>query len=333
MKQTVFVTSTGSVAADITIKSLKRMGFRVVGCNIYPQSWVVESCEVDVFYQAPPVSNAELYLEFIKEICTKEKVSLVLPMIDYEIDVLSDNREWFDNNNVTLCINSPETLQVLRNKKLLADYVANNCPDIQSIPTVLLKDIDDLKWPFPIVCKPNSGRSSQGLTYIYSQKEWNAFRENADKEVYIVEPFIDGPRVVVEIVRQPNPHRVIATTRRELLSTPHGCSTTVFVYQDKDLEESCKNLADKLNIIGDVNFEFILDKNGVYHLLECNPRFSAGCEFVCMSGYDYIENHIKCFLGKEIEECHFKHNMVIARKYEEYITAVDVEVPYENTHH
>ena len=52
-----------------------------------------------------------------------------------------------------------------------------------------------------------------------------------------------------------------------------------------------------------------------------------------MGGYDYIENHMKCFMGKEIEDAHFKHNMIIARKYEEYITAVDVNVEYENTHH
>ena len=331
--ETAFITSTGSVAADITIKSLKRMGFKVVGCNIYPRSWVVESCEVDVFYQSPPVSNVDSYLQFIKEICQRESVSLVLPMIDYEIDVLSENRKWFEDNGVTLCISSHKTLEILRNKKKLADFVAENCPDIQSIPTILLKDVEELEWEFPVVCKPYNGRSSQGLTYIHNQKEWEDFSSTADKNVYIVEPFINGPIVMVEIVRQPNPHRVIATTRREILSTPHGCSTTVFVYQDEELEKSCKELADKLNVIGDVNFEFILDKDGTYHLVECNPRFSAGCEFVCMSGYDYIENHIRCFQGKEIEECHFKHNMVVARKYEEYITAVDVDVPYENTHH
>lgn len=331
--ETVFITSTGSVAADIAIKSLKRMGFRVVGCNIYPRPWVVESCEVDVFYQAPPVSEADDYLEFIKSICKKENVSFLLPMIDYEIDILSVNREWFNANEVTLCISSQKTLDILRNKKKLADYVSENCLDIQSIPTVMLRDVDELKWDFPVVCKPYNGRSSQGLRFIYDQAEWEEFRKTADKNTYIVEPFIDGPIVMVEIVRQPNPHRVIAATRREILSTPHGCSTTVYVYQDKPLEDSCKALADKLDVIGNVNFEFILDKQGIYHLVECNPRFSAGIEFSCMSGYDYVENHIKCFQGKEIEECHFKHNMVIARKYEEFITAVGVDVPYENTHH
>lgn len=331
--KSVLVTSTGSVATDISIKSLKRMGYRVVGCNIYPKEWVVESCEMDMFYQIPPVSENEEYLKAVQEICVNEKISFIFPMIDYEIDLFTKNREWFKKHNVTLCISPDHSLEFTRNKKKLQDFIERECPKTHAIPTKLLKDIDELEWDFPVVCKPYNGRSSQGLKYIYNQNEWEEFRKNADKETYIVEPFIDGPLVMVEIVRQKDPHKVVAMTRREIMSTPHGCSLTVLVFQDKDLEEASKELADKLDVIGDVNFEYIMAKDGTYYLVECNPRFSAGCEFACIGGYDCIENHLKCFLGKEIEDYHFKHNMIIARKYEEYVTAVDVEVPYFNTIH
>lgn len=117
--KTALITSTGSVAADITLKSLKRMGFRVVGCNIYPKEWIVESCEMDVFYQAPPVSDQENYLAFMKDLCVKEKVEYLLPMIDYEIDLLNCNREWFEEQGVTLCMSPKESLDIIRNKKRL----------------------------------------------------------------------------------------------------------------------------------------------------------------------------------------------------------------------
>ena len=232
-----------------------------------------------------------------------------------------------------MCDGTKEALDIIRNKKILADFIEKECPGTQSISTEMLRDIKELEWDFPVVCKPYNGRSSQGLRYIYNKEEWDEFVLTADKEVYIVEPFIEGPLVMVEIVRQDDPHKVVAMTRRELISTPHGCSTTVHVYKDEELEENSKILADKLNVLGDVNFEYILDKNGTYHFVECNPRFSAGCEFSCMAGYDYVENHMKCFMNKEIEDCHFKHNMIIARKYEEYITATDIDVEYGNTCH
>lgn len=331
--KTALITSTGSVAADIAIKSLKRMGVKVVGCNIYPQEWVVESNEVHVFHKIPPVSHKNEYLISIKKICQDEAVNFILPMIDYEIDLLSSHREWFEDREMKLCISSKETLDIVRNKKKLEDFVALECPQLNPIPTMMMRDVLKIEWEFPIVCKPYNGRSSQGLTYIQNEEEWEEFKKSANNDIYIVEPFVDGPIVMVEVIRQSNPHKVVAMTRREILSTPHGCSTCVYIYQDKQLEENTKELADKLNIIGDVNFEYILDKNGRYHLVECNPRFSAGCEFSCIAGYDCVENHMKCFMGEEIEDYHFKHNMVISRKYEEYITAVNTIVPYDNTHH
>lgn len=331
--KTALITSTGSAAADIAIKSLKRMGFRVIGCNIYPREWIVESCEVDQFYQAPPISEGKVYLDFMKELCIRENVNYLLPMIDYEIDLFTTVREWFDEQGVVLCMSPNASLDILRNKKKLADFVAENCPKTKHIPTKILRDIEELEWDFPVVCKPYNGRSSQGLMYIYSQEQWRQFLATVNHDTYIVEPYIEGPIVMVETVRQPETNQIATMTRRELMSTPHGLSTTVLVFQDEKLEESTKILAEKLNVHGDVNFEYILDPQGVYHLVECNPRFSAGCEFSCMGGYDCIENHMKCFMGQPIEEYHFKHNMIIARKYEEYITAVDKEVEYCATKH
>lgn len=330
--KTVLVTSTGSVATDIVLKSLKRMGFRVVGCNIYPKEWIVESCEMDAFYQVPPVSDGENYLKAIRDICLKESIGYIFPMIDYEIDFLNTQRRWFENQKVVLCMSSQRSIDTIRNKKILADFIDKNCPDTNSIPTMMMTDIKTLSWDFPVVCKPFNGRSSQGLLYIHDQREWDTALTEINRNNYIVQPYIDGPRIVVEVVRQEMPCKTVAITRRELLSTPHGCSLTVLVYQDQTLEKSACHLADALGIIGDANFEYILDNKGNYHFIECNPRFSAGCEFACMSGYDCVENHIKCFMGEEIEDYHFKHNMIIARKYEEYITATNIDVPYGKTY-
>ena len=329
----VLITATGAVATDITIKSLKRMGFSIVGCNMYPKEWVVESCEVDVFYKIPPVSDDSNWLNTIKEICIKENINFLLPMIDYEIDLLNKNREWFEKHNVVLCISPETTIDLIRNKKHFQDFVALECPNIKSIPTKFVKEIEKLDWKYPVVCKPYNGRSSQGLMYIHNDQEWQEFISTADINKYIVEPFIKGPLVMVEVVRQNNPVKSVAMSRREILSTPNGCALTVYVFKDEQLEERTKDLANKLNIIGDVNFEYILDENGEYHLVECNPRFSAGCEFACIGGYDCIENHMKCFMNKNIEEYHFKHTMVIARKYEEVLTAVDIDVDYVDTIH
>jgi len=331
MGNTVLLTITGAIASNIAIKSLKKMGFRLVGCEASPKEWRVGSTKVDVFYQAPMISDRETYLSFIQEVCIKENVEYVIPFIDTEIDLFSENREWFDEHGVKLCISDSETIKILRNKKLLADFIANNCPEISYIPTKFLRDIRKPEWDFPVVGKPYNGRSSIGLHYIHNPGQWDEFCHHVNKDTYIVEPFISGPIVMVEIIRQPDTHKIVAMSRRELTSTPHGLSTTAYVFQDELLERNAKELADKLGIRGNVNFEYILDPDGQYHFVECNPRFSAGCAFSCIGGYDIVKNHIKCFMGQEIDDYHFKHTMVIARQVEEVLTSVGIEVPYCDT--
>ncbi len=308
------------------------MGFRIVGCGSIPRYWSVGGgCGVDVYYQSPWISDPEAYIDFIKEVCTKEDIRYVIPFIDTEVDLLSENRQWFDEHGVKLCISDSETIKILRNKKALSDFIADNCPEIKYIPTMFLRDADRLQYEFPVVCKPCNGRSSQGLRYIYNEAEWRSFYTHADKDSYIVEPFISGPIVMVEVIRQPDTHKVVAMSRRELKSTSHGLSTAVYIFQDESLERNSITLANKLNIKGNVNFEYILDPDGQYHFVECNPRFSAGCAFSCIGGYDIVKNHINCFTGQEIDDYRFKGTMVIARRFEEVVTGVGVDVPYCDT--
>lgn len=319
----ILVTSLGSVAADITIKSLKRLGHRVVGCDIYPKEWVPDAFAVDQFYRAPLAVKWDEYLAFIEDVCDRERLDFIFPMTDVEVDAFNANRERIGKTGATVCISPKETLDIARNKKRLAEFVDEHCPFIKTIPTVRLVDCDGVApWDFPVIVKPYDGRSSIGLHRVYNEFEWGALRSIEDPERYIVQPLIPGPIVMSEMVRQPETGSIVSIVREELLETSNFCALTVRMYHDEKLEEDSKRLAEALGIVGSVNFEWIRDDEGTYHIVECNPRFSAGAEFSCMSGYDLIGNHLRCFMGKEIDEYHFRCEMIIARKYEEYLTKV-----------
>lgn len=191
------------------------------------------------------------------------------------------------------------------------------------IPTLRLGDADPDEIRYPAVCKPYNGRSSQGLKMVGSRREMEGFLGETDPADYIVQPMIKGNVVTVDVVRSPEQGTCAAICRRELLRTPNGAGTSVLVFRNRQLEERCRTIAGLLGIRGCVNMEFIEDRDGVYHMLECNPRFSGGVEFSCLAGYDCVTNHLRCFEGKEIEQDGSVTGMYIARKYEEYITKVE----------
>lgn len=313
----VLVTAIGSYAADIVIKNLKKGGFFVVGCDINSREKIANSLETDAFYIAPYVREKESYLNFILDLCRKEKIEYIIPLTDIEVDLLSLHRERLKQEGITVCISSMHTVELCRNKLALERYVSEHT-DIRTIPTTMLSPQEPPS--FPAVCKPINGRSSEGLRYIRSQEEWEHFVKTENTKHYIVQPYIEGEIICTDIIRDAKNHHTVCIPRQELLRTFNGAGLSVLVFQDEKLQKICKTLAEKLDIRGCVNFEFIRSREGEHYFMECNPRFSGGVVFSCMAGYDCVLNHMRCYAQGGIEDFKLGEELYIARKYTEYIT-------------
>lgn len=322
----ILVTAIGSFSAEVVIKNLNNKGHKVVGCDIHPKEWIANAYIVKKFYQAPYATEKGEYLKFIKNIAKKELVDVILPLTDVEIDVLNDNREQIESADTKIGISGENSIRLCRDKKALAFFLSkkNICTTIE---TRDLKDLEFEDLQFPMVCKPINGRSSQGLKYINSFKEMRSFISAISDikiEEYIVQPYIQGEIITVDVLRDRKTNRCITCARKELLRTPNGAGTSVYVFRDTALEKRCIEMAKVLDINGFFNFEFIYEKkNDLYYFIECNPRFSGGIKFSCIAGYDFIVNHLNCFVGNDIEQNIQYKNQFIARKYEEYVTKIE----------
>ena len=221
-------------------------------------------------------------MEAVLSICKKEQVEALIVLLDVELDVWNDCRELLAEQKVILCASGPEAISLCRDKRKLFLYLEDKMPGCL-IPTFSLSECSPEALSYPAVCKPYNGRSSQGLKCVGSQEQLELFLSHTDVKDYIVQPKIEGLVVTVDV---------------------------------------CRQAADALGVTGCVNFEFIEGSDGVYHMLECNPRFAGGVEFSCMAGYDCVINHLRCFTGEDIEPSDNITGMYIARKYEEYITKI-----------
>ncbi|MCQ4701350.1 ATP-grasp domain-containing protein [[Ruminococcus] gnavus] len=322
--ETILVTAIGSFAADIVIKTLKKQGYMVIGCDIYKKEWIADAYNVDEFYQVPLVNKEKEYLEVILKICYERKIKFIFPLTDVEVDFYNRNRDIFEKRGIILCISCEKTIDICRNKMILNQHLENKgiC---KIIPTYLLDSADIQSLDYPVVIKPFNGRSSQGLYYIDNVGMMESFISQNDVHGYIVQPKIIGSILTVDVVRNEVTKKTVCVARKELLRTLNGAGTSVYVFEDNKLKEQCEKIADELNVNGCVNFEFIETEQGEKYFLECNPRFSGGVEFSCLSGYDCVTNHIRCFIKGEIEDAVQLKNQYIARKYEEYITKIGDE--------
>lgn len=331
MSETILVTAIGSFSAVTVVESLKKDGYRVVGCDIYPAEWVANSQIVDVFYRAPYATDRPAYEEFVKMVCREEEVAFVMPLTDVEIDLFRGWTTAAEDTGAVVCMSERKMLDIVRDKKVLEDYLApfGIC---DTIPGKLLSEVlsmPESEMTYPLVVKPIDGRSSQGLHMVKNAKEMKAVAElcKDDAAHYIVQPKISGPIITVDVVRNPEAEECVCIPRRELLRTPNGAGTSVYVFKNEHLERQCKDIAKALNIRGCVNFEFVeeiepAEQNGPgkWRFLECNPRFSGGLAFSAVAGYDMVRNHLNCFKGIGLEPEGEIWEQYIARRYTEFVT-------------
>lgn len=317
-KMNILVTAIGSLAADIVIKTLRKNHHGVIGCDIFPREWIVDAYNVDEFIQAPPAKAKDEYVSFIKRVCQQFDVKFIMPLTDPEVDVMGEFKNELGAQGVCACVSDHEVIKLCRDKFLLPQYLGqqNICT---AIPTYWLGEVDQIRG-FPLLAKPRFGRSSQGIMEVRSEAEYGYVKEVARDGEYVIQPFIKGNFLTIDVIRNPD-DTVVCIARRELLRNPSGAGTTVEIIENPALTEICSKIARSLGIIGAVNFEFIETRDKLY-FLEANPRFSGGVEFSHMAGYDVVSNHLKCFTNQLIDTKIKIKRMIIARKYQEYVTEV-----------
>lgn len=312
----IIVTAIGSFSAMCVINRLKEKGHRVIGCDIYPGEWHAETSRCDGFYQAPFATNVEEYIKFLIHTAKIGNIDMIIPLTDLEIDVLNKARSCFEGNDVILAIPSAETLETARDKyKLFLQFAQDE--KIPSIPTfkvgtdIIPNDI------IPCIAKPYNGRSSEGL------KKINSLRELAtviNDDQYIIQNIVDGPVFTVDYVRNSQTGLSFSVPRQELLRTKNGAGTSVRVFEDKDLQSMVNHIGEQLDINGCVNMEFIKN-NGLYYLIDINPRFSAGVAFSYVAGYDMVNSHVACHTNGEICTPIKIEEQIITKTYIEEITS------------
>ena len=308
----VLVTAIGSWSAVAIIESLKSMNYYVVGCDINPKEFLFSSSLVNSFYQVPYATNAS-YVDTLAAICIDEKIDFLFVLTDPEIDIISEYRAVF--KNVVLCIPDSSSIKIARNKQLLHDFFNIN-NSINVIPTYSLFDVEHETAIFPLFLKPKHGRSSEGVFKIENKEDLKYVQSNPKFSQHIAQPYLKGSIYTVDIIRNHNSQEIVAIPRCEIIRSANGAGISIKLCKDEALINLSKIIAEQLSIVGCINIEFIKSE-GVYYLMDVNPRFSAGIAFSILAGYDVIQNHLNCFTGKELQFFNNFNELIMTKKFNE----------------
>lgn len=307
----ILVTAIGSMSAKCVIASLKKSGHNVIGTDIYPSLWHYESKLCDKVFRVP-YSQSPKYPSYILSIAKINKVSHIIPLTDPEIDVLNLHREIFQKNNIILCMPSSNIINLVRDKYNLYNLFKSE-KQINVPKTFLSKDFHISNKRFPYIAKLKNSRSSEGLIKCENKADISFVK---NKENYIIQNYIKGNIVTVDIVRSEKTGEIAIIPRKELIRTTNGAGLVVKIFHDNKLSKIVSHICNKLNINGCINIEFI-NSSGRYYLIDINPRFSAGIAFSSRSGYNFVINHLACFGNGKIKKLGQYSPCVMAKIFKE----------------
>lgn len=282
------------------------------------------ACHIsDNYFKVPPATDIN-YCETILDICVKNNIKMVIPTIDTELLILSQNRQKFIDKEISLVISDFDFIQICRDKRRTnALFLEHNI----NIP----EQFDSQKsydFRYPVFVKPYNGSLSKGIFILNSEKElkqeylnnpelmFMSYISPEDYKEYTIDCYFDKKsnlksivpreRIFVragEINKGVTRKNSIVTELGEKISTlrgARGCITIQVFYNERTQE-----------ILG----------------IEINPRFGGGYPLSYQAGANYPKWLILEYLRNEEIAFYddWQNNLLMLRYEKEVIVENYVE--------
>lgn len=235
------------------------------------------------------------YISQLVEICQKDKIDLVLPTIDTDLLILSENADKFERIGTKVLISKADKILICRDKNNTGAFF-ESC-GLKAPRTY--NDYKEYKGGYPCFIKPKDGSSSINAYKVENENELLMYARQI--EDYIIQPFIEGREFTIDIFSdfEGNP---IYITPRERLQVRAGEVLKTKICMDKKMVEEAKVLCDKFKPCGPMTVQLIQDKySGDNYYIEINPRYGGGAPLSMKAGARSAEMLLRLLCGDKIE--------------------------------
>lgn len=259
------------------------------GADIDKTAPALQFCQRQVI--VPAIKHPD-YIPFLKKICREERIDALVPTIDTDLLLLSENRDDFGSTRVI--VSKQEKVAICRDKRLTAAYFCTlglNSP----------RPVDE--WEkydagYPAFIKPKDGSSSIFAYKVNSKSELKEYAAHVPD--YIVQPYIEGEEYTVDIFCDFDGKPILITPRKRL-AVRSGEVLKTEIRQDEHIISEIKKLCEDFHPCGQITVQLIRERNsGEDYYIEINPRFGGGAPLSMKAGADSAEMLLRLLNGEKL---------------------------------
>lgn len=234
------------------------------------------------------------YIGELIEICQTDKIDLIIPTIDTDLLVLSQNKNRFEEIGTRVMISEPDKILICRDKNNTSQFFVN-CGLSAPLP---VNDYKDYTGGFPAFIKPKDGSSSINAYKVENAKELEVYAGQV--EDYIVQPFVSGREYTIDVFCDWN-GVPISIVPRERLQVRAGEVLKTQICMDEIMIAEAKELCKSFKPCGPMTVQLIRDELGVDWYIEINPRFGGGAPLSMKAGARSAEAILKLLSGEAVD--------------------------------
>ena len=235
------------------------------------------------------------YIPQLLKICREDRINLLIPTIDTDLLILSQNAEQFDEIGTKVLISQPDRIAICRDKNLTSEFF--EACGLKAPQTV--NDYQRYLGSYPCFIKPKDGSSSINAFKVQNESELSVYaRQLGD---YIIQPFIDGTEYTVDIFCDYDGNPIHITPRIRLAVRSGEVLKTEISMDSRIIEESRK-VIEKFKPCGPITVQLIRQKStGDDYFIEINPRFGGGAPLSMKAGARAAESLFQILRGGHVE--------------------------------
>jgi len=238
------------------------------------------------------------YISQLLEICRNDEIDLLIPTIDTDLLILSENRERFETIGTKVLISRSEMIRICRDKNLTSRFFVD-CGLKAPMP---VNDYRAYTSGYPAFIKPKDGSSSINAFKVKDETELAEYAGRIDD--YVIQPFVDGTEYTIDIFcdLEGNP---ISIVPRERMAVRAGEVLKTKICMDEKMIREAKRLIEVFRPCGPITVQLIREKTtGDDYYIEINPRFGGGAPLSMKAGARSAEAILKMLTseGDEAEK-------------------------------
>jgi carbamoyl-phosphate synthase large subunit len=239
------------------------------------------------------------YTDRLLSFCKNNKIDMVIPLIDPELEVLAYQRDRFYREDIMVVISPPETVGIAFDKYLTYQFGKDhgiNVPETALTIEDALGLIEQKKMSWPVMVKHRKGSASMNITKCFDEKQLkNAFETCPFP---MIQEFIDGDEYGYDTFCDFD-FRPISVFCKKKLQMRAGETDKAVSTDDRQLIDFGLKVVQNLKIFGPTDLDVLISPQGP-KLIEINPRFGGGYPCSHLAGANFPAKLIAIRKGQKL---------------------------------